>query len=82
MCHRVLSQKRSASCEIFSPFMLSATGKAYTMLHQNEWCRGGSLPEILNYLPDGGQFSRVPMLIQVQVKFLFQVRVRHIVQYN
>ncbi len=22
----------------FSPFMLSATGRAYTMLRQNEWC--------------------------------------------
>ncbi len=44
--------------------------------------RGGSLPEILNYLPDGGQFSRVPLLIQVQVKFLCQICVRKIVQYN
>ena len=38
-------------------------------------CRGGSLPEILNYLPDRGQFSWVPVLIQIQVKFLFPVRV-------
>ncbi len=35
--------------------------------------RGGSLPEILNYLPDRGQFSWVPVLIQIQVKFLFQI---------
>ncbi len=40
--------------------------------------RGGSLPEILNYLPDGGQFSRVPVLIQVQV---FKICVRQIVRY-
>ncbi len=46
------------------------------------WDRGGSLPEILNYLPDGGQFSWVPLLIQIQVKFLFQVHVRQIVQFN
>ncbi len=29
--------------------------------------RCGSLPEILNYLPDGGQFSWVPVLIQIQL---------------
>ncbi len=30
--------KRCASCVLFSPSMLSATGRAYTMLRQNEWC--------------------------------------------
>ena len=40
-------------------------------------CRGGSLLEILKYLPDGGHFSRVPMWFQIQGKFQFQVHVRH-----
>ncbi len=37
--------------------------------------RGGSLPEIWNNLPDGGQFSWVPVLLQIQVKFLYQIHV-------
>ena len=44
--------------------------------------RGGSLPEILNYLPDRARFSWVPLLIQIQVKFLFRIPVRQIVQYT
>ncbi len=36
--------KRSVSCVLFSSSMLSATGKAYTMLHQNEWCYSGFTP--------------------------------------
>ncbi len=35
------------------------------------WLRDGSFPEILNYLPDGGQFSWVPVLIQIQVIYDF-----------
>ncbi len=42
----------------------------------------GSLPEILNYLPDGGKFSWVPVLLRIQVKFLFQIHVRQIIQYK
>ncbi len=42
------------------------------------YTRGGSLMEILNYLPDGGHFSRVPMWFQIQGKSQFQVHVRHI----
>ena len=34
-------QKRCASFVLFSSSMLSATGKAYTMLRQNEWCYSG-----------------------------------------
>ncbi len=30
--------KRCASCVLFFLSMLSATGRAYTMLRQNEWC--------------------------------------------
>ncbi len=30
--------------------------------------RSGSLPKILNYLPDRGQFSRVPVLIQIHIE--------------
>ncbi len=30
--------KRCASCVLFSSSMMSATGRAYTMLRQNEWC--------------------------------------------
>ncbi len=33
-----IHKKRWASCVLFSSSMLSATGRAYTMLHQNEWC--------------------------------------------
>ncbi len=33
-----IHQKRCASCVLFSASMLSATGNAYTMLRQNEWC--------------------------------------------
>ncbi len=33
--------------------------------------RGGSLLEILNYLPDGGHFSRVPIWFQIQGKSQF-----------
>ena len=45
------------------------------MDHLHRMNRGGSLPEILNYLPDRGQFSRVPVLIKVHVKFLFQIHI-------
>ena len=41
--------------------------------------RGGSLPEIWNNLPDGGRFSWVPVLLQIQVKFLFLIHVFFII---
>ncbi len=31
--------------------------------------RGGSLLEILNYLPDGGHFPRVPTIVQCDFRY-------------
>ena len=53
----------------------ASIGMPYTvekLLNSAILLRGGSLLEILNYLPDGGHFSRVPMWFQIQGKSQFR----------
>ncbi len=46
------SQKRCASFVLFSTSMLSATGKAYTKLCQNEWCYSDLPITLFNWVSD------------------------------